>query len=207
MKILIRGPEVVLKQDCPIAWPADPVPAASASTDPMTAQAGWIRLRYDQTVYLPEVSLWTSGVRSRVKDAYQVILSQQLAPFEQLARDLQRMSLPKPASASGTASNSTNSPVSELLLTLPEIESKHRRRLSGPIESFVRRSGADTERDLGLRIGPDGDFPDDGERRTWMEGMGYRADSGILNMKEGDHNEREIIKIRKRMTDEFERRE
>lgn len=117
------------------------------------------------------------------------------------------MSLPKPASASGTASNSTASPVSELLLTLPEIESKHRRRLSRPIESFVRRSGADAERDLGLRIGPDGDFPDDGERRTWMEGMGYRADSGILNMKEGDQNEREIIKIRKRMTDEFERRE
>jgi hypothetical protein len=49
----LRSPEVVLRQDCPIAWPIDD---AIVPTDPAQEQLEWIRSRYHQTLFLPEVS-------------------------------------------------------------------------------------------------------------------------------------------------------
>jgi hypothetical protein len=53
MVAMLRPPEVVLKQDCPIAWPIDD---AIFPTDPAQEQLEWIRSRYHQTLFLPEVS-------------------------------------------------------------------------------------------------------------------------------------------------------
>ena len=53
MIAVITQPEITLKQDCPIAWPGG---IERPTIDPERAQLDWIRSRYEQTVYLPEVS-------------------------------------------------------------------------------------------------------------------------------------------------------
>ncbi|KAG7571226.1 hypothetical protein FFLO_00899 [Filobasidium floriforme] len=205
----LRPPEVILKQDCPIAWPIDD---AIILTDPAQEQLEWIRSRYHQTLFLPE----------------------QLAPLEQLARDLQRMSLPPQASTSTStstlqiqhdpsqpepSSDLNSNPISQLLLTLPEIEKKHRKRLSEPIERYIRNAIAipgptattATESGVDVTAGVGMDtkeiFENDLERRNWREGMRYRAESGGFSIPEGVQEDREVGRMRKRVTDEFERRE
>lgn len=50
-------------------------------------------------------------------------------------------------------------------------------------------------------------FEDDLERRNWREGMRYRAESGGFSIPEGSQEDWEVGRLRKRVTDEFERRE
>jgi hypothetical protein len=110
-----------------------------------------------------------------------------------------------------------SNPISQLLLTLPEIEKKYRKRLSEPIERYIRDAipgpTATTATESGVDVtagfGKDAKevFEDDLERRTWKEGMRYRAESGGFSVTEGVLEDREVGRMRKRVTDEFERRE
>jgi hypothetical protein len=110
-----------------------------------------------------------------------------------------------------------SSPISQLLLALPDIEKKHRKRLSEPIERYIRdaipgpTATTATESGVDVRAGFGMDtkeiFEDDLERRTWREGMRYRAESGGFSIPEGVQEDREVGRSRKRVTDEFERRE
>lgn len=114
------------------------------------------------------------------------------------------------------SSDLNSTPISQLLLALPDIEKKHRKRLSEPIERYIRNAipgvaattTTESGVDKGLGVGIDTkDFEDDLERRTWREGMRYRAESGGFSVPEGVQEDREVGKMRKRVTDEFERRE
>jgi hypothetical protein len=112
-----------------------------------------------------------------------------------------------------------SNPISQLLLTLPDIEKKHRKRLSEPIERYIRNAiaipgvAATTATESGVDVtagfGKDTKeiFEDDLERRTWREGMRYRAESGGFSIPEEVLEDREVGRMRKRVTDEFERRE
>jgi len=116
-----------------------------------------------------------------------------------------------------SSSDISSTPISQLLLTLPEIEKKHRKRLSEPIERYIRdaipgpTATTATESGVDVRAGFGKDtkeiFEDDLERRTWREGMRYRAESGGFSVTEGVQEDREVGRMRKRVTDEFERRE
>jgi hypothetical protein len=121
------------------------------------------------------------------------------------------------ASRPEPSSDLNSSPISQLLLTLPDIEKKHRKRLSGPIERYIRdaipgptattatESGVDVRAGVGLNTKEI--FEDDLERRTWREGMRYRAESGGFSIPEEVQEDRVVGRMRKRVTDEFERRE
>ena len=120
------------------------------------------------------------------------------------------MSALTPASASTTTSPSEgpSSSVSPFLLRLSDIESKHRKRLFKPIENFLRDTVTDVEQDtettsLGLLDG----FEDDQERRTWEEGMRYRADGGQPNTISEGKTQGDIDRATKRIMNELERRE
>lgn len=116
-----------------------------------------------------------------------------------------------------SSSDISSTPISQLLLTLPEIEKKHRKRLSEPIERYIRDAipgpTATTATESGVDVtagfGKDTKeiFEVDLERRTWREGMRYRAESGGFSIPEGVQEDREVGRSRKRVTDEFERRE
>jgi hypothetical protein len=193
---------------------------------------------------------------------------QPLAPIEQLAKDLfllssssfassSNVSIPAPhQNLSITTTTTSTTPLSTLppptpapppyhplTLTLPQIEQKHRKRLSPPLLDLLTHLDPTTPKPIPSTFSNSENraidlkgFEDELERGIWAEGLRYRMEAGVIwvgssssgatggervggmeeieggdrqaeGLEVGRDREREVVRMRKRLTDEFERRE